>query len=300
MLSRHSILQRVFLRLIACLTVVAASTNLIAQQTEQEQPTDKVSVADVVVAAFAATHEGFSSDEVLLQDKLNQAFVAECKKQLPAATEKELNWKLLNLRKAGKLKHIKTTRRVKSDTSQVTFVAEIAARNVQDKHKVSTDTVMADPKLRKQFDQQVRKLSPKADLYLARKSAFQLRKTRRLKPELITRIADWKRTIDEFPLDDVRKDFGQIPELPGIYIFRDATGYLYIGQSGDLRERLKEHLDESSNEGLGKYLIDTGSKRLSIEIHSFPTDSRAKNVRVRRAYESELIRSRKPRFNISP
>ena len=293
MFSRHSIQQSV----VACVIVVGASANVAAWQTNKAAEVD---VAASVTTAFAQTHDGYSTDEVLLQDKLNQAFIAACKKQLPDAGEKELNWKLLNLRKAGKLKDIKTTRRVKSDTSGVTFIAEIAARNVQDKHKASTDSVMADPKLRKLFDQQVKKLSPDADLYLARKSAFQLRKTRRLKPELITRIADWNREINEFPLENVRNDFDQIPELPGIYIFRDATGYLYIGQSADLRERLKEHLDDSSNKGLGKYLVDSGSKKLSIEIHSFPADSRAKDVRVRRAYESELIRSRKPRFNISP
>lgn len=37
-----------------------------------------------------------------------------------------------------------------------------------------------------------------------------------------------------------------------------------------------------------------------VEIHSFGRDSRMQEIRVRRAYESELIRSRQPRFNIRP
>jgi hypothetical protein len=37
-----------------------------------------------------------------------------------------------------------------------------------------------------------------------------------------------------------------------------------------------------------------------VEVHAFPVDSRANEVVIRRAYESELIRSRRPRFNILP
>ena len=283
---------------------IAMSGLAVGQTSETDSKTpEKVSskeIGEVVIAAFSETHKGYSSDEVLLQDELNRAFVNACKKRLPKVDESRLNWSLLNLRKAGKLKDVKTTKRANVDTSGVTYIAEIVARSLQDKHRVSSDKIMADPKLRAEFGTAVAELDPKADLYLVRKAAFQLRKTRRLKPELITRIADWGRKVGAYPLDEVRGDLTKIPELPGIYIFRDTTGYLYIGQSVDLRERLTSHLDDSSNKGLGKYLSKAGGKKLSIEIHYFPADSRAAEVRVRRAYESELIRSRKPRFNISP
>ena len=111
----------------------------------QEQTISKKEITDVVVGAFAETHDGFSSDEVLLQDKLNQAFVAACKSKLPEIDESKLNWTLLNLRKAGKLKGVKTTKRTKADTSNVTYISEIVARSLQDKHGVSSDKIMADP-----------------------------------------------------------------------------------------------------------------------------------------------------------
>jgi predicted GIY-YIG superfamily endonuclease len=75
---------------------------------------------------------------------------------------------------------------------------------------------------------------------------------------------------------------------------------LYIGQSENLRERLKSHLIESHSFSLAKYLHQKGADKISIEIHSFAPDSRAKETMIRRAYESELIASRKPRFNIQP
>jgi hypothetical protein len=63
---------------------------------------------------------------------------------------------------------------------------------------------------------------------------------------------------------------------------------------------LKSHLDESDRKSLANYLREQGVESISIEIHSFPADSRMKDVTVRRAYESELIRSREPRFNVRP
>jgi len=159
---------------------------------------------------------------------------------------------------------------------------------------------MADPILRAQFDSQTNTIGKDLDTYLVRKAAFGLRKKRRLRPELITRIADWGRTVEEFSLKSVEDNPDLIPQQPGIYIFRDVSGYLYIGQSVDLHKRLQEHLDESSNFSLSKYLTDQPHENVTLEIHAFPVDSRASETMIRRAYESELIASRKPKFNIQP
>lgn len=263
------------------------------------QKTDRIRIRQVVAAAFEATHDGWSSDEVILNTSLNDLFIAQCHRALPESAPAMLNWTLLNMRKAGLLK-IKTTKRAKKTAKDVGQIAEIAARLVHDRHKISTDRMMADPKFRAEFDREVRSIDAGLNLYDVRKSAFQLRKQRRLRPELIARIADWGREIKSFPLSTVRKTPDIVPSRPGIYIFRDATGYLYIGQSVDLRKRLKEHLDASSNFSLSKYLSDLGNDNITIEVHAFASDSRARETMIRRAYESELIASRKPRFNIQP
>jgi hypothetical protein len=67
-----------------------------------------------------------------------------------------------------------------------------------------------------------------------------------------------------------------------------------------LQERLKSHLDESHSKSLSNYLNTQEVNGITIEVHSFAPDSRAKETMIRRAYESELIASRKPRFNIQP
>jgi hypothetical protein len=244
------------------------------------------------------THDGWSSDEVILNDQLNQAFTAHVQSNISEATIEQINWTLINLRKAGKLT-AKATRRENSSTESVVHVAEIAARTIMDRSGQSTDRIMANPELRKAFNAEVTKLAPQVDLYLARKAAYRLRKSRSLRPELITRIADWNKKISSHSVASLKNSTDKIPELPGVYVFRDETGYLYIGQAENLRKRLQTHLDESHNQSLASYL-KSSDKDISIEIHAFDADSPAKKTMVRRAYESELIRSRKPRFNILP
>ena len=258
----------------------------------------------VVVNAFKTTHQGFSSDEVILNDELNKSFLETCKPQLsqtelPQATAYDLNWRLMNLRKAGKL-NVKATRSNRTSVVRVAHVAEIAARTMHDKHSISSDQVMANPLRRSEFNAIIESIDPNADLYSARKAAFQLRKARRLRPELITRIADWGRVVKSHSAKAIADKPDLIPAHPGVYIFRDATGYLYIGQSDNLRERLKSHLDQSHNESLANYLGAKNLKQITIEVHSFEPDSQAKKTMVRRAYESELIASRKPKFNLQP
>jgi predicted GIY-YIG superfamily endonuclease len=271
------------------LLLTAVSTSALGQ-------TPTTEIRNVISEAFAATHDGWSVDEVILNDDLNSAFLEKCREQLPGITPAELNWRLLNMRKAGTLKS-KTTRSGTRPARQHVAVAEMVSRSLIDQHAVTIDRIMADPKLRTQFDSKTIALGKDLDTYLVRKAAFGLRKKRRLRPELIARIADWGRNIEEFPLKSIEEDPSIIPRQPGIYIFRDASGYLYIGQSVDLQKRLKEHLDESSNFSLSKYLTEQAHENVT---HAFPVDSRAKETMIRRAYESELISSRKPRFNIQP
>jgi predicted GIY-YIG superfamily endonuclease len=256
-------------------------------------------LADVVALAFEETHDGWSTDEVVLKDDLNQKFLARCRESLPDISDAEFNWTLLNLRKAGKLGSV-ATKRTRQDHDDYQHAAEIAARFVQDKYEQSIDRLLCDPVRRAEFDQAAREMAPDVEAYRLRKAAFGLRKARQLRPELAVRIADWNKQVLTFAAADIVADGKKVPDAPGIYIFRDATGYLYIGESSNLRQRVNQHLDRSDRQSLARYLDDQGNKSITVELHVFDKDSPAKDKTRRRAYESELIRSRKPRFNIAP
>ena len=266
---------------------------------EQASKVDLQHQKNVVAESFAKTHDGWSADEIVLRDQLNAEFIAACKEQIPDADSTSLNWTLLNLRKAGKLTS-KATRRSRATCESANHVAEIVARSMQDKHQVSFDRLMCDSEIRHEFNELSKRIAPELDPYDVRKSAFRLRKTRKLKPELITRIADWGRTVTEYTASDLRENPELVEQHPGVYIFRDASGYLYIGQTENLRERMVAHLDVSHNESLANYLAENDCENITIEIHAFDPESQARKTMVRRAYESGLIASRKPRFNVQP
>jgi GIY-YIG catalytic domain-containing protein len=152
--------------------------------------------------------------------------------------------------------------------------------------------------MRREFDAIAQGITPGVSTYLLRKAALKLRKNRQLQPELIKRVADWGTTVVTYPAEQLRENLDIIPRLPGIYIFRDSTGYLYIGEAGNLRGRVEKHIDHSDRKAVARYLWDNGYQDLSVEMHAFRTDSDGNKTTCRKAYEADLIRSRKPRLNI--
>jgi hypothetical protein len=70
---------------------------------------------------------------------------------------------------------------------------------------------------------------------------------------------------------------------------------LYVGETSNLRSRIKKHLDHSDNRELARWLwINTAAElRLEIQVLTPKTPTR-----VRRALEAELIASRGPIYNV--
>ncbi len=263
--------------------------------TEEPAPT----LRDIVLRCFLATHAGRSTDDVVIDDELNAAFIDACLREYPWASPFTLNTELYNLRKhppgIGKVATVKF-RHIHDD---YLHAAEIAARHMEDKYAGRTiDQVLCDPNSRKEFDAVAQEIAPGVATYLLRKAALTLRKNRQLRPELIKRVADWGMTLLTCPAEELRRDPERIPRLPGVYIFRDTTGYLYIGEAGNLRGRVEKHLDHSDRKAVARYLWEHGYKELLVEMHAFRADSAGGQTVPRKAYEAELIRSRRPRLNL--
>lgn len=274
--------------------------------------------------AFRRAHDGFSSDELLIRQTLTDQFLRELgllasadstrisasanesaqsdsdqfrSQEKLADLQRESLRRLINLRKAGRL-DVPTRRRSQTESLPHPMVAEIAVRTLLDRHQVTTDDVLIDPRLRAELQREAEKLQPGVDADRVRKAVLKLRKVRQLRPELVLRVAQWKRRVVTMDLEDV--DPATLPEQPGVYLFRDQSGYLYIGEAEDLAERMCQHFTGSHNTALSKLLEERHSSDVSLELHVFSADSPASRVRMRRAYESELIRSRQPAFNLRP
>ncbi len=254
---------------------------------------------DTIRKAFESTHDGWSVDEVLLDDARREKFLGEVRLKMPSLQERQALEQLMRLRKSGKLE-MKTTQRDSRDLSDVLVASEIAARHIQDLFGVHPDAILTHPEVRNEFDKVAQSVDPKASAYALRKGALRLRKSRELRPELTLRVTDWKRTIETMDLPTAKARVADFPKAHAVYIFRDKTGFLYIGQTNNLRERMTKHLNDSDRKSLARYLSEHSESDITLEIHLFASDSPAKETAVREAYESELIRSRKPRLNIAP
>ncbi len=260
---------------------------------------------DRIAAAMAHCHDGYSSDEVLIRDDLRDCFLQFLQQdsghRFDQEDQRDALLALLKLRKAGQL-NVRAVKQGPRVDSAVFPVAEIASRVVTDRHRISSDTLLADSQFRRQLQAEAELITPGIDPYLVRKAVLLLRKQRALRPELVLQVAQWNREIRTLSVPELRQQLAddRIPSKPGIYLFRDHQGYLYIGEAADLAARLAKHLSVSDRPSLAEYLAADRAEGASVEMHIFDSDSPIAKGRVRRAYESELIRSRKPKFNVRP
>ena len=171
---------------------------------------------------------------------------------------------------------------------------------MMDRFQANVDQWLVDPNLRAEFDAAANAIDADSEVEEVRRAALRLRKARRLQPELISRVVDWKREFLTMTVEHAAANLDQIPKSAGIYIFHDKTGFLYIGQSNNLRSRLTKHLDRSDRKSLLEYLRANSQEEIKLELHVFAKDSPANNTAAREAYESDLIRTRQPRFNVAP
>jgi hypothetical protein len=303
---------------------------LLAGQADSDWATRRA--ADhAIVQAFQTESGGYSVDEVIIDDSRRARWldaVASDWQTKGDDWQTQTLLRLLSLRKAGKLP-AQSSKRGAAVQADLIPIAEIAARSVLDHHQVSSDVLICDPRLRAELQEAASNIVATAEPYAIRKAVLRLRKTRKLRPELVLRVTDWDRTIEIYSrkqieaslqvssqpehsgqahdenraLDENRahdEDRATISRNAGVYLFRDSTGYLYIGEAVDLHQRLTQHLHESDRLSLRRYLDSVADGSVTVELHVFGKNSPANELTIRRAYESELIRSREPRFNLRP
>lgn len=137
-----------------------------------------------VTRAFFSVHEGESTDEVIINDSLRIAFLKACDGELTRlglARKKEFdyNWKLVILRKAGKLGGVFSRRKRKTTWGkdpEFKRAKEAAKKIMAAGLPKDVDRIMCDPDLRRKFDKKARKVAPGVKTYLVRKAALNYRK----------------------------------------------------------------------------------------------------------------------------
>ena len=134
---------------------------------------------EVVRSVFLSVSGGSSTDDVVINDDLNKVFTDVCRNIVPTATPFECNWTLFKVRKASGLGPVARRRR-KEEYGDILHAAEIAARQMEDKHGLTIDRVFCHPEFRQEFDAIASAIAPGVSAYLLRKAAFKLRKGHQL------------------------------------------------------------------------------------------------------------------------
>ena len=242
--------------------------------------------------AFEATSGGYSPDRVVADPDLNRSFLAACRQFEVLGADAALNRALLNLRKRGELRGLHSIRTSFPFEEQYRFASEMAARFIERRDAVTLDAIICDPELANEFDQFAERLAPGFKAVEYRWAALNLRKLRRLKPELLSRVVQAP-LVDTYAVAEL--EINRIPCEQGLYILFTRDSVLYIGEAENLNSRIRKHLDHSDNKGFARWMWEQGSSELFLEIHLLPSGT---TTRIRKALEIELIRSRNPTFNV--
>ncbi len=245
-----------------------------------------------LIAAFDSVSDGYSIDRVIADPAMNLAFLEKCRQLGLNASASQLNQKLLNLRKSSSLAgrpRSKVTRF--RDSDEYRFAAEMAIRFMERKHGLSLDQIMCSPDLASEFDCLAQEICPGYSALAYRWAAFGLRKAKKLLPETAARLVVPDQVF-RFPAAELAVN--DVPDEQGLYVFFDRSNVLYIGEAQSLRKRIKKHLDHSDNKGFARWMWQYGPDDLHLELQVFSAIS----VRMRKALELELIRSRGSVFNV--
>ncbi len=247
---------------------------------------------DEIVQAFHLTSQGFSPDRVVADPDLNRAYLTECGRLGMGSDAAKLNRSLLNCRKRGALRGLASRRTILKDQPEYRFAAEIAARFLERENGITLDDIICDPGHAERFDEIARTIVPGGNPLEYRWAALNLRKQRRLEPELLARVAPPSRVL-RFRVSGL--SLAAVPPCPGLYIFYSNRATLYVGECENLQNRIRKHIDHSDNKELARWLWEFGDGSLHLELQVL---DRSITLRIRRALEMELIRSRSPVFNV--
>ena len=109
-------------------------------------------ITERIVSAFESLETEFSTDRVIADPDLNESFITACVGRGLEDLPSSLNWQLMNLRKAGKLKRKGRVKRTSfSDEPDYRFAAEIAVRVMERQQSRTLDEVLCDPILASLF-----------------------------------------------------------------------------------------------------------------------------------------------------
>jgi site-specific DNA-methyltransferase (adenine-specific) len=209
-------------------------------------PDDDNELKRGLVAAFSATHDGFSVDRVIADPEFNDRFVQMCNRLGLPGDRTQWNQKLLNMRKSSYLNS--KTRRITTfsneEIDKYSFACEMAVQRLSESHALSLDGILCNPKIAAELDREVFDMAHVEIISTltplkVRWAALRIRKRMKdIKVYAMQRRDDALRLYGEEKGRVTFENCQSMPDCPGVYILQARTTPLYIGETLDLRGRI--------------------------------------------------------------
>ena len=240
------------------------------------RPNVRQFIRDVLVDAFYGTHDGYSSDWLLANPDLQNAFHGACRNQGLIGNPADWNHELIRLRKAGQFPKRGKTRSIPVTAAEMdtyNFAAEIAWRLASNKFKDSSlDEIFCDPVKAASFDHHAKRFAPGFHPSEYRWAALRLRKASR---ELVKEVKAFHyvfetRNFTRFQRWD-RLNHDRCAGIPGVYLLRGEDKQpLYVGETSDLGERLSRHRDSPATAQLVRHIAWIADRQLPSREYRQP------------------------------
>lgn len=245
-------------------------------------------VTPLIVEAFTAVHDGYSTDRVVVDPPFNVRFLKKCRALGLGNSDYQLNHALLDIRKSKKAVLPKTTKRTEfRDYDEYQFAAEIAIRILQRTKGITLDQVLCDPATAMEFDGIAMQLAPGQPALKLRCAALNLRKTHRLGPSKTEKRIPEFDLVTAGPLQTLA--VREIPSFPATYVIYDQSRPIFAGETENLQRRVDTHLKG----GLPRWLDIRDGFDLLLKQAIVPSVSQDD----RRLWLSDFVLREKPLLN---
>jgi hypothetical protein len=242
----------------------------------------------LIVEAFTAVHDGYSTDRVVVDPQLNARFLGKCRTLGVNSSDYQLNHALLDIRKSGKAVLPKATKRTEfRDYDEYQFAAEIATRILQRTKGVTLDQVLCDPAIAAEFDSIASQLAPGQTVLKLRCAALNLRKTHRLGPSKGETKVPALDLVTAGPLKELKSR--DLPEFPATYVVYDQTRPVFAGETVNLQRRIEIH----QKGGLPRWLDEAEGFDLILKQAVVPSITQDE----RKLWLSDFVLREKPLLN---
>jgi hypothetical protein len=259
-------------------------------------------IAETLIQAYSNARDGYSLDRVVADPDLNTRLSHECQRVGLAGEPRIWNRMLFDLRKNGRLSHLKTSKRTsfsQAELDHYLFASEIALQQMINQGIESLDEVLCDPTVAREFDSVAAQLAPGYSPLQYRWGALKLRKEAKDAREhaqrfksLLKRETGPGRFGPRF--STLNANWERIPNSPGVYMLTGSKKdqILYVGESIDLRTRLQ---DKFAHQQQRSFWLERSPDSEEIFACTFKVEGLRRTLA---AYQAILIEKHRPPLNL--